>query len=576
MRNRWSTKRLTTKVYWTTAVGFLGFVTIFMVLQLIFFQPYSLRVRASQLENDFRTMYKEIQDEPVSKQGMEKVANFDTNHYSLSGIVYKQGTQVNVYLGTRPLSITLAENADEGAQELSIQLIMADPGTESIPATPVEPAQPAVPSGDGVPQQFIRVSWYNADAQRLNNLLQEKLSDMLQAPLDEGVTTELFEQDTTLKMSEERVWAAIAPLSPDQGQDRFLVTVSTLAPVSDAVALLGGFYRYFYIAAVILLLGFAFLFSRMISNPLVKLNHMAKRLAKLDFSVRTDMKRQDEIGELAETFDYLATELRDTMSELQGANEQLQQDIEKEKQLEHLRKRFVASVSHELKTPVSLIQGYAEALRDNVGQGLKRDKYAAVIIHEAERMTRLVNDLLDLSQLESGKFRLTWNAVPLRELIQFVLVTIEPIAVGRSLQLHWNLEQQEMKVRSDAQRLQQILTNVLTNAIRHADGKGKIEVTVDMVTEQYDELLYSSEGSERTPSVRLCIFNPGKPIAEEHLPHLWDAFYRTDESGSRSSGGNGIGLSIVKHLLDKHGSAYAIRNVQGGVEVIFTLPIMNE
>lgn len=216
-----------------------------------------------------------------------------------------------------------------------------------------------------------------------------------------------------------------------------------------------------------LLLGFAFLFTRMISHPLVKLNEMAKRLARLDFSARTDMKRRkDEIGELAATFDYLATELNGMMGELQAANDQLHRDIEKEKRLELLRKRFVANVSHELKTPVSLIQGYAEALRDNVGRGAKRHKYASVIVNEAERMSRLVKDLLDLSQLESGHFDLWWSDVPLRSTLAYVMQSVEQLAPGRELRLNW-LPEDEVMVRSDPQRLEQIVTNVLTNAIRH-------------------------------------------------------------------------------------------------------------
>jgi len=576
---KWGSGRLTAKVYWTTAIGFLAFVTLFMVLQLLFFQPYSLKVRSSELESSFRDMYEELRDQPQNEQWMNRLADFDVTHYSLTGVVHKQGLLVDVYLGTRKLKAYPMQRVQIG-EPLKIQLVMANPWQKVVPAVPLEPSiaidTPSLEDKKAVPMRSVAaVSWYSLDAMRLNDLLQEKLTEMLQQPMNQGITTQLFNQGVGVN-SKERVWAAIAPLPPGEGQDRYLVTVSTLEPVSDATALLGGFYRYFYIAAVILLLGFAFLFSRMISSPLVKLNHAAKRLAKLDFSVRADMKRQDEIGELAQTFDYLATELRDTMGELQEANDQLQQDIEKEKQLERMRKRFVANVSHELKTPISLIQGYAEALRDNVGQGAKRDKYASVIIHESERMSRLVNDLLDLSQLESGKFRLQWSAVPLREHICFVLGTLEQIARDRTLRLEWLCEKEEVLVRSDAQRLQQILTNVLTNAIRYTEAGDRIHITVRPVSDSMSgyDLKVSSDGVPIGSWVQVSIFNSGPPIADEHLPYIWDAFYRPDESGSRGDTGNGIGLSIVKHLLDMHGSEYSIGNVNGGVEVTFMLPVM--
>ncbi|WP_152396150.1 sensor histidine kinase [Paenibacillus guangzhouensis] len=577
---KWGSGRLSTKVYWTTAIGFLAFVTLFMVLQLLFFQPYSLKVRSSELEDDFRSMYEQLRDNPMDERWMEELADFDVAHYSLTGVVHKQGLNVDVYLGTRELRAVPLKKARIG-DEMKVQIIMADPWQKVTPARPLTPSTPVHPDEESqnksAPIRTVAaISWYSLDTLRLNDLLQEKLADMLQSPMSGGITAQLFNQGVGVDSNKERVWAAIAPLEQENGQERYLVTVSTLEPVSDAAALLGGFYRYFYIAAVLLLFGFAFLFSRMISNPLVQLNHAAKRLAKLDFSVRTDMKRQDEIGELAQTFDYLATELRDTMGELQEANDQLQQDIEKEKQLERMRKRFVANVSHELKTPISLIQGYAEALRDNVGQGAKRDKYASVIIHESERMSRLVNDLLDLSQLESGKFRLQWSAVPLREHICFVLGTLEQIVSDRMLRLEWLCAEEEILVRSDAQRLQQILTNVLTNAIRYTEAGDRIYITVRPVSDSMEghDLKVPSDGGSLGSWVQVSIFNSGPSIGEEHLPHIWDAFYRPDESGSRGDTGNGIGLSIVKHLLEMHGSEYSIGNVDGGVEVRFMLPVI--
>jgi len=569
--------RLTTKVYWTTAISFLLFVTVFMVLQFVFFKPYSLQVRAGQLEKDFRNLYELVKDQPSKQHSFNQLADFDADHYSLSGVAYKQGTNVQVYLGTRPLKTVPMEIVDS-ASRLSVNLITAGPEDQvAFPTKQIDvPSDELQPSNGNdaikaTPAKKLTMPlyWYNVDAERLNNMLQSKLGDMLQQPLRSGVTTQIFKQGVLGMSENERIWAAIAPLPPDRGNERYLVSVSTLEPVSDAAALLGGFYRYFYVAAVIMLLGFSFLFSRMISSPLVKLNKMAKKLAKLDFSVRADMKRKDEIGELAHTFDFLATELHHTMDELKDANEQLMRDIEKEKRLEKLRKRFVASVSHELKTPVSLIQGYAEALRDNVGQGAKRDKYASVIIHESERMSRLVSDLLDLSQLESGKFRLRFAKVPLRQTIKHVLGTLEPLAADRRLRLHWHIAQNELEVRSDAQRLHQILTNVLTNAIRHAAGEGDIHVTVGEAPHQGKDPSLQSHRSW----AQISIFNPGRSIPDEHIPHLWDVFYRTDESGSRQDGGNGIGLSIVKNLLELHGSTYSIQNADGGVKVRFTLPV---
>ncbi|WCF08865.1 HAMP domain-containing histidine kinase [Paenibacillus thiaminolyticus] len=496
MKKRIRAWSLAKKVYWITAVGFLAFTALFMVLQLLFFEDYSLKVRAAKLEKDFHGMYEEIREMKSDSDWLERIAKFDREHYSWTIIERKEGR----------LAKLLSNWPDEG--------------------TP---------------------PYLNCITPSLN-----KLKDMQGR---DGTAVVFLDGE-----GDGKCWAALAPISEEGERQEYIYTFSSPQPVSDAASLLGGFYRYFFLAAVIPLLGFAFLFTRMISRPLVKLNEMAKRLARLDFSVRTEMKRDDEIGELAATFDYLATELNGTMGELQAANEQLQRDIEKEKRLELLRKRFVANVSHELKTPVSLIQGYAEMLRDNVGQGAKRDKYASVIVNEAERMSRLVKDLLDLSQLESGHFDLRWSNVPLHSTLAYVMQSVESLAPGRHLRLDW-LPEDEVMVRSDPQRLEQIVTNMLTNAIHHTPEGGRIDIRVQC--------------GDDPGFVRIDVQNEGQPIAEEHLPHLWDAFYRADTSGSSSQGGgNGIGLSIVKHLLDRHQSRYSISNIEGGVILTFTLPVV--
>ncbi|MFF2889133.1 sensor histidine kinase [Paenibacillus sp. NPDC057967] len=488
---------LAKKVYWITAGGFLAFTALFMVLQLFFFEDYSLKMRAAKLERDFASMYKEIMEMKSPNDMLKRMAKFDGDHYSWT-VIETQVDRASVVLSNWP----------DGT---------APPNMNCF--TPQLSELKEQQSRDGTAVMFLKVEG------------------------DEG---------------HDNCWAALAPLSEAGGVQQYMYTFSSPQPVTDAASLLGTFYIYFFLAAVIPLLGFALLFTRVISRPLVQLNEMAKRLVRLDFSARTKIKRNDEIGELATTFDYLATKLNGTMGELQAANEQLQQDIDKEKGLELLRKRFVANVSHELKTPVSLIHGYAEMLRDNVGQEAKRNKYASVIMNEAERLTRLVKDLLDLSQLESGHFNFRWSKVPLRSSLEYVLQSVEPLASDRMLKLEW-LAENEVMVRSDPHRLEQIMTNLLTNAIRHTPEGGSIELRV-------------RSGAESN-CVLIEVLNEGAPIEKEHIRHVWDAFYRADASGSRMDDGNGIGLSIVKHLLDRHGSRYLISNIDGGVMLAFTLPI---
>ncbi|RCW49561.1 histidine kinase [Paenibacillus prosopidis] len=353
---------------------------------------------------------------------------------------------------------------------------------------------------------------------------------------------------------------AVAPIETGGSTEgTMLFAISSLQPVIGAAKVIRDFSWYAFGVAFVLVPVLAFLYAGILTKPLRSLNELAGRLASLDFSTRIRWRRKDEIGELARTFDFLADNLQGALLELHEANDKLREDIEKEKALERMRRDFVAGVSHELKTPLSLIGGYAEGLKDNIGTGAKREKYVEVIMDETRRMSAIVGDMLDLSHLESGQYRLSRVPFDASELLKESAERADALGAEKNVRMELSLPVEGggmVEVSADRFRIGQVLTNLVTNAVRHAPVGGRVTLTA------------SRDGGEWHFSVH----NEGDPIPEAELPRIWSQFYRVDKARARDSGGTGIGLAIVKQILDLHGSRYDVRNEQGGVTFAFTLP----
>lgn len=210
----------------------------------------------------------------------------------------------------------------------------------------------------------------------------------------------------------------IVCISPDTKRDEVIFALASLQPVSEAVSAIKEFYLYFYAGAVFIVFILLFIFSRMITKPLININSIASSMAKLDFSKKCEVKSEDEIGSLANSLNILSENLDGALSSLKKANIKLEDDIERERKLEKARKEFVVGASHELKTPITLIQGYAEGLRDGVFEEKDKNYYLDIILDESNKMSNLVMDMLDLSKLEYGNFELSKEKFDIDELIQ--------------------------------------------------------------------------------------------------------------------------------------------------------------
>ncbi len=312
-----------------------------------------------------------------------------------------------------------------------------------------------------------------------------------------------------------------------------------------------------YIGLAVLACGSVLIYfaTKMMISPIVSLTQLSERMSNLDFDAHYDGTASDEIGVLGHSMNFLSDRLRETIGELKTANPKLQQDIQEKTQIDEMRKEFIANVSHELKTPIALIQGYAEGLTEGMAQDPEsRDYYCEVIMDEANKMNRMVKQLLTLSALESGKDVPVMERFQLSELIRGVLASAQILIEQKGVTVEFAPED-DCYVWADEFKIEEVVTNYLNNALNHVDDNRGIRIEI----------------CSREKDVVVSVFNTGKPIAPEDLPNLWTKFYKADKARTRAYGGSGIGLSIVKAIMDSHKQQCGVENVEDGVRFWFTL-----
>lgn len=307
---------------------------------------------------------------------------------------------------------------------------------------------------------------------------------------------------------------------------------------------------------------FIFFLSSRLTKPIVKLNEIAKKMAVLDFKEKYAVNRSDEIGTLGESINSLSNQLEKSIGELRQANYKLTQDIEKERKIDEMRKDFISNVSHELKTPIALVQGYAEGLKLNVNDDEEnKNFYCEVIIDEANKMNNMVRKLLELSELEFNKISLEREEFCICELIRNVLKKNNLLFAEKEAKVCFNDNGCNcIKINADYYFTEQVLMNYLSNALNHMDENKRIEISVKIMEDK----------------VRAEVFNSGRNIPEEALENIWMSFYKVDKARTRAYGGTGLGLSIVKAIQKAHNNLYGVENKQGGVLFWFEADKVND
>lgn len=303
--------------------------------------------------------------------------------------------------------------------------------------------------------------------------------------------------------------------------------------------------------------------SRKFTDPILELNGIAKKMSNLDFSHKyriTDA--DDEINNLGKSINTMSDKLEKTIKQLRNTNIELEKDIEEKSKIDEMRKSFISDVSHELKTPIALIQGYSEGLLENVNTDEENRRfYAEVILDETNKMDRLVKQLLELMKLEYGKREFNDTVFNIVELEQEIIKKSKVMLEEKKVQMIFD-NSKEINVVADDFYIEQVITNYFTNAIKNVQERNskniiKIENEVDVEKNK----------------VRVKVFNTGDNIKDEDMTRIWNRFYKVDTSRNREQGGTGIGLAFVKAIMNNYGNNYGIVNKEDGVEFYFELDL---
>lgn len=337
----------------------------------------------------------------------------------------------------------------------------------------------------------------------------------------------------------------IKPIKGADGKTNYIFAMTSLQPVDEAVQMIKDYYVYLIIFVLILIFLISFYYSKKFAKPLLQINNTTKKIAGLDFSETIPITTKDEIGDLSQNINTLSKTLHSYIN-------QLQQDIEKEKQLENTRKEFIAGVSHELKTPLSIMKSCISILEDGVASN-KKDYYFKAMSKEVDKMDMLIIDMLELAKFESGTYKMDMGVFHIDEMIDYICEQL--VSDVKAKQLHVHKQLSKIEVVANQHRIEQVITNFITNAIRY--------------TPEYENIIIST--IEENKRVKVCVENKGAHIAPEHLEKIWDRFYRGDTSRQRSKGGTGLGLAISKNILELHGVEYGVTNTEDGVLFFFYL-----
>ncbi len=330
---------------------------------------------------------------------------------------------------------------------------------------------------------------------------------------------------------------------------------SVVESIHESVQISSRFLGYVGILTTIISGLLIWIITKRITEPISSLTEISKRMANLDFEARYEGKEKHEVAVLGHHMNQLAERLENTISELKTANNELLKDIEKKEQIDEMRKEFLSNVSHELKTPIALILGYAEGLKEGISQDTEsRDFYCDVIMDEAGKMNIMVKKLLTLNQLEFGNDVVSMERFDIRELIANYLESADILIKQNNARVYFE-ESVPCFVWGDEFKVEEVFVNYFSNALNHVKNENEIRISFDRMEDK----------------VRIRVFNTGDPIPEDALPHLFEKFYKVDKARTREYGGSGVGLSIVKAIMDSMHQDIGVINYENGVEFWFEL-----
>ena len=370
------------------------------------------------------------------------------------------------------------------------------------------------------------------------------------------------EQNTVFRLHELRTNTEYMEMFGVLENGDWYIISCTIESIKDSVKIANRFLAYVGVAAVLIGCIICWLIARRFTKPILKLAEISEKMTRLDFEAKYQGKEKNEIALLGANINKLSESLEKNISELKTANNELKKDIEKKEKIDEMRKEFLANVSHELKTPIALIQGYAEGLQENVSDDVEsRNYYCEVIIDEAAKMNAMVKKLLDLNHIEFGDNKVDIQRFDITSVINGIIASSSILIEQKEAKVLFG--EKEEYVWADEYMIEEVITNYLSNALNHVSISEEKEKDAEKIINIYYE--------KKEKNLRVCIYNTGQHIPEAELEKVWIKFYKVDKARTRLYGGSGVGLSIVKAIMDSHNRACGVENVKNGVVFWFEL-----
>lgn len=349
----------------------------------------------------------------------------------------------------------------------------------------------------------------------------------------------------------------IQPVFLNNEEPMFFFSLTSLQSINEVTDIMEKYFLITFLIVLVAAVIAAFFYSKIITKPLLEISKVTKQMAGLDFSNQCNMKKEDEIGELGKNINILSVKLKEAVGELETKNERLLQDIEVKEKVDQFRKEFIANVSHELKTPLTVAKGICEGIRDEIYDPTNSE-YINQVLNEINGMNKLVYNLLQSSKIQVEVQQLRDDIFQLSDVILKVHDRLKSLAQDKNIEV--TMELTDDFLMGDEQKIETVIENLYSNSIRYSTIGQKIRIKME-----------SKEGR------CICsIENSGAKIPNEELQKIWDPFYRIEKSRNKDLGGTGLGLYIVKQILDSHKSEYGIENTQWGVKAYFSLLIIYE
>ncbi len=348
----------------------------------------------------------------------------------------------------------------------------------------------------------------------------------------------------------------ISVVNKEDGNTYHIDAETSLVPARKVGYILQEISPFIFVVLFFISISISFFFASFLAKPIVNITKVSKEMSKLNLSSRCNLERSDEIGELAENLNEMADRLEKALTNLQTANCKLQEDMEREHQQEKQRSDLFTAISHELKTPLTILKGEIKGMIDKVGVYKNHEMYLQHAYETTEKMEQLVQQIMMVSQIETKEVQLDFYKINISELVNEICNKHEELADGKGISLTYYCEENMYGV-VDKNLFQHAIANIVTNAIFHSPS-GEI-MDVQLIKLQHQGVL--------------TVENTGTHIPEEDLENLFQPFYRADKSRNRYTGGSGLGLFIVKNILDMHQFSYDVQNSESGVMFTIKFPL---